>query len=253
MFIHCELVILMLALTLDGRVHTGEIIGGHEAVAHSRPYMLVLELHQQNGKKEHCDGFLLNEDFVMTAAHCQARSYTVSLGVHNFHNSNGVQRVSVQQAFPHKDYNATALMNDIMILKLSSKAKFSNNVKPIALAGQSDGSLPKSCIVSGWGATDKHNKLSFVLMEVNVTLIDNKQCAEESLYCSEGETGPGSGDSGGPLVCEDGKAYGVVSCSWKPNPGGPLTYAFTKIPDYRGWIDETIKNAGKRFNTPNIH
>ncbi|XP_070816901.1 granzyme B-like [Chaetodon trifascialis] len=249
MFIHCELVILMVALTLDGRVHTGEIIGGHEAVAHSRPYMLALELHQQNGKKGGCDGFLLNEDFVMTAAHCQAMSYTVSLGVHNIHNSNGVQRVSVQQAFPHKDYNATIFINDIMLLKLSSKAKFSHNVKPIALAGQTDGSLPKSCIVSGWGATGKNPKGSAVLMEVNVTLVDNKQCAEEKFYCSEGQTGPGGGDSGGPLVCEDGKAYGVVSFSGNLKPNGPLIYAFTKIPEYRSWIDETIKNAEKRSHT----
>lgn len=53
-------------------VHTGEIIGGHEAVAHSRPYMVLLELHKPGGQKAHCDGFLVNEHFVVTAAHCQA-------------------------------------------------------------------------------------------------------------------------------------------------------------------------------------
>lgn len=54
-------------------VHTAEIIGGHEAVPHSRPYMVLLQRHVQANKIIHCDGFLLNEDFVMTAAHCQAR------------------------------------------------------------------------------------------------------------------------------------------------------------------------------------
>ncbi|XP_041791006.1 granzyme B(G,H) [Chelmon rostratus] len=244
MHIHWKLITLILALTLDGRVHAGQIFGGHEAVAHSRPYMVVLDLHKQDGRKTNCAGFLLNEDFVMTAAHCQAQSYTVKLGVHNIHNNNEIQCVSVQQTFPHKDYNETGYRNDIMLLKLSSKANFSNHVKPIALAGQADDSLPKSCIVSGWGITDKNSKfMSDVLMEVNVTLIDNKQCAKDNLYCSEGETGPRKGDSGGPLVCEDGKAYGVVSSCFKPNSGGPLIYSFAKISDYRSWIDLIVKNA----------
>ncbi|XP_028443780.1 granzyme B-like [Perca flavescens] len=230
MSIHCQLLILILALTLDGQVHTGEVIGGREAVPHSRPYMVLLEQRMPSGNKKNCGGFLLNEDFVMTAAHCQASSYTVILGVHNVYSSNGIQRSSVVQTFPHKDYDETDLSNDIMLLKLSSKANFSTNVQPIALAGQGDGSLPKSCIVSGWGRTDKHIKhMSLVLMEANVTI--STECEKEKSYCTEGETGPGNGDSGGPLVCEDGKAYGVVSSGYLNK------YSYAKIPDYRSWID----------------
>lgn len=39
---------------------------------HSRPYMVVLQRHTQENVTVFCDGFLLNEVFVMTAAHCQA-------------------------------------------------------------------------------------------------------------------------------------------------------------------------------------
>ncbi|XP_035509584.1 granzyme G, partial [Morone saxatilis] len=232
MFIHCKLAILILALILDGQVHTGEIIEGHEAVPHSRPYMVLLKQHMQDGKALWCGGFLLNEDFVMTAAHCNARRYTVFLGLHRFHESNGVQHIDVEQAFPHENYNETDnLKNDIMLLKLSSKATFSEKVKPIALADGGDDSLPKSCSISGWGRTNREIKyMSLVLMEANVTLIDDEQCAKENLYCSEGETGPGEGDSGGPLVCEDGKAYGVVSFTLKPESGGPVIHGYTKIP-----------------------
>ncbi|XP_039667646.1 granzyme B [Perca fluviatilis] len=244
MSIHCQLLILILALTLDGQVHTGEIIGGQEAVPHSRPYMVLLEQRMQDGTRKNCGGFLLNEDFVMTAAHCQASSYTVLLGLHNFHNSNELQRISVEQAFPHKDYNKIDLNNDIMLLKLSSKAKFSKNVQPIALAGRGDGSLPKSCIVSGWGRTDENiPNMSVVLMEANVTLIDSKQCPTNNVYCSKGVTGPGKGDSGGPLVCGDRKAYGVVSHDFRPESGGPVIHCFAKIPDYRSWIQLTMTNA----------
>lgn len=79
----------------------------------------------------------------------------------------------------------------LFFLQLSSKAKFSENVKPIPLASHDDGTLPKSCILPGWGRTDKNSKyLSPTLMETSITLIDNKKCAMENFYCSQGDTGP---------------------------------------------------------------
>uniref|UniRef100_A0A671UCK6 trypsin n=1 Tax=Sparus aurata TaxID=8175 RepID=A0A671UCK6_SPAAU len=242
MFIHCELIILSLALALDGRVHSARIIGGHEAVPHSRPYMAIV---MGKGGKIHCGGFLLNKNFVMTAAHCQDKSYEVLLGVHNIQKINDAQRVSVEQAFPHEGFNKSTYENDIMLLKLSSKVKFNNvNVKAIILADECDGSLPKSCLVSGWGVTENNKRGSDVLMEVNVTLYDDSGCAERNCYCSVGKTGPGEGDSGGPLVCEDGKAYGVVSFWSNPKDSDPV-YVYTKIPDYRSWINSVTEHHGK--------
>ncbi|XP_019110637.1 mast cell protease 1 [Larimichthys crocea] len=244
MSIHCELIILILALTLDGQVHTGQIYGGKVAEPHSRPYMAILEAKMSNGLIKHCGGFILTEDFVMTAAHCQAKSYRVLLGVHDFFKTKEIQSVDVEKAFPHKDYNSTDYINDVMILKLSSKVKFSKTVKAIPLAGQNDGS-PKSCIVSGWGSTSKENepgqRMSRVLMEVNVTLIDNEFCKNNDMYCSEGEVGPRIGDSGGPLVCEDGKAYGVVSNFFQDS--SPSLCSYSMISDHMSWIVSTIKNA----------
>ncbi|XP_034386817.1 granzyme E-like [Cyclopterus lumpus] len=237
MFLHPELLALLLVLTLGGRVRAAKIIGGREAEPHSRPYMALVELREEDGQKKHCGGFLLQEDFVMTAAHCQARFYTVYLGLHRVPKGAEIQRLSVKQSYPHEDFTFTDFKNDIMLLKLSSKANFTQNVRPIALADKSDVSLPNSCLVSGWGATHENTKhMSRVLMEVNVTLADRQRCAEDHLYCSEEKTGPSKGDSGGPLVCE-GKAYGVASVSFQPKSN---LYYFTKIPDYRSWIDPIV-------------
>lgn len=54
-------------------VYTGQIIGGREVVPHSKPYMVLLELHNLGGHNKYCDGFIVNEDFVLTAAHCHAK------------------------------------------------------------------------------------------------------------------------------------------------------------------------------------
>lgn len=74
-------------------------------------------------------------------------------------------------------------------LQLRTKAKFSTNVKPIALAGKGNGTLPKSCFVSGWGKTKVNSSdLSSILREVNVTLTE--ECLLETCYCSKGVIGP---------------------------------------------------------------
>jgi hypothetical protein len=51
---------------------SGEIIRGHKAKPHSHPYMAYLQ-RLDNGFWKMCGGFLIQEDFVMTAAHCSGR------------------------------------------------------------------------------------------------------------------------------------------------------------------------------------
>lgn len=78
-----------------------------------------------------------------------------------------------------------------LFLKLSTKAIFNKDVRPIELPQEDIDFLPESCFVSGWGRNNKEtNYLSVTLMEVNVTLIDNENCTKSKSYCSEGEAGP---------------------------------------------------------------
>ena len=50
-----------------------EIIGGVESKPHSHPYMAHLEILTDGGFTATCGGFLISEEFVMTAAHCKGR------------------------------------------------------------------------------------------------------------------------------------------------------------------------------------
>ncbi|XP_026016013.1 granzyme G-like isoform X2 [Astatotilapia calliptera] len=111
------LALLVLVLTLEEQVYLGKITGGHEAVPHSRPYMVLLERNMSDGQKKYCGGFLLNEDFVMTAAHCHAKSYIVVVGLHNVRSSKETQRISVEETFPHEQFNPISFVNDVMLLK----------------------------------------------------------------------------------------------------------------------------------------
>uniref|UniRef100_A0A674IGD6 Peptidase S1 domain-containing protein n=1 Tax=Terrapene triunguis TaxID=2587831 RepID=A0A674IGD6_9SAUR len=46
-----------------------QIIGGWEARPHSRPYMAYVKIATWRGVKT-CGGFLIRDDVVLTAAHC---------------------------------------------------------------------------------------------------------------------------------------------------------------------------------------
>uniref|UniRef100_A0A3P9KQR8 trypsin n=1 Tax=Oryzias latipes TaxID=8090 RepID=A0A3P9KQR8_ORYLA len=239
----CELVVVTVVLVFYGQGFAGEIIGGSEAKPHSRPYMALLKRNVSQNQVKYCDGFLLDEDFLMTAAHCQAEFITVYLGLHYVHDKKNVQEITVKEAFPYKDYREDGFVNDLMLLKLSSKAHINNYVKPIALADHNS-PVPQHCIVSGWGKTSMNAKLtSNKLMEVEVTLIGDENCPNENSFCSEGKTGPGRGDSGGPLVCEGEVAYGVVSSIYTPPSGGKQLYVFAKISDQKRWITSTMKKS----------
>ncbi|XP_012715255.3 granzyme G isoform X1 [Fundulus heteroclitus] len=238
MFIYCTQAVLMLVLTFQRESHAGRVLGGHEVVPHSRPYVVLLKTIDQNDTPNFCGGFLITEDFVVTAAHCKAKSYKVIPGLHQY---NERHILSVKENFVHNYYNENDYTNDIMLLKLSSKAVWNDKVKPIALADQQGNSLPTLCTVCGWGPTSsKETHMSSTLMEASVTLINNELCVKENVYCSEGDKGPSKGDSGGPLVCEDGKAYGVVSASQTTN--GSMLYKYTKIKDNIDWINNIIRN-----------
>ncbi|XP_008405443.1 granzyme-like protein 1 [Poecilia reticulata] len=233
----CNLAVLMLLLTFESPVYAGKIIGGKEVDPHKRPYMVFLRIRNAQNNLELCGGFLIREDFVMTAAHCKRndhKSYEVFYGFDKkFEN-----HTKVEKYFPHHRYNNTDFTNDIMLLKLCHNTSSDHHIKHIELAQEENGSLPNSCSVCGW-ELDRSAGMPSKLMEVNITLVKNQNCTREHAYCSEGSTGTCGGDSGGPLVC-NGRAYGVVSASQPFN--GSTLYKYTNIPDTIDWINNILKD-----------
>ncbi|KAL1023041.1 hypothetical protein UPYG_G00035710 [Umbra pygmaea] len=224
-----------LLLVLIGRVEPMYIYGGKEAIPHSRPYMVLLNMTSVNSNKpKYCDGFLVREDFVITAAHCTASYTKVKLGVHNVLEKD-VLEILVEKEFPHPNYSDSSFANDIMLLKLEKNASFSNNVCCIDLPHTANEKVPKNCLVSGWGVYNNATAGgSPVLREVNVTL-ESENCSNIHEVLSLGPNGPLVGDSGSPLVC-NGLAYGVVS-------GGDWNNKYYMcLSDYLDWITDTMMN-----------
>ncbi|KAL4000111.1 galanin receptor 2 [Sarotherodon galilaeus] len=227
-----------------------DIIHGEKAPENSMLYMASV---QNNNGRHVCGGFLITEDFVVSAAHCNDSSPTyVVLGNHNLKNSNH-QQIKIENKTIHENYKHAGLGDDIMLIKLSEKVQPGHGVERIQLPpAEINLNENQVCQVAGWGKTTTDaNKPADELMVANVSIIDKQVCIKlwddlpDNVICAGGyDTDKGfcQGDSGGPLVC-NGSAYGVVSFNYKGNcsyPSKPNIY--TDISKYRQWIDRIVKS-----------
>ncbi|KAG3261019.1 granzyme B [Ictidomys tridecemlineatus] len=244
-----HLLLLLLAFFLPPKAQAGEIIGGHESKPHSRPYMAYLEFVAQ-GESKMCGGFLIREDFVLTAAHCLGRPMCVTLGAHNIENKEeNHQVIPVKRTIPHPYYDNQSFHNDIMLLQLEKKAKLNATVQPIKLPRDKDKVKPgKVCLVAGWGRMATNGNYPNTLQEVELTLQEDQVCKKLFRnYNSNIEICAGDpkkknaffqGDSGGPLVCNH-VAQGIVSYT---NNNGTPPGVYTKVSRFLQWIKETMES-----------
>ncbi|MBN3286079.1 MCT1A protease, partial [Polyodon spathula] len=231
------------------------IINGKKAKVNSLSYMASI---QMNGKHK-CGGFLIRNNFVMTAAHCNVsgNSLSVVLGPHNLNDVQDSQRFSVASFTRHNKYTGKPLQNDIMLLQLKPPVKLNKKMK-LATLPKKEKQLKNGtkCIVAGWGVTKTEKPTTANLQVVDVTVVDKEECKKvwnkfkteitAEMICAGGyktDKGACQGDSGGPLMC-NGVATGIVSF----NRGGNCNYpdvpnVYTSISSYLPWIKKILKKA----------
>ncbi|XP_076982624.1 granzyme H isoform X1 [Tamandua tetradactyla] len=241
--------LLLLVFPLPLWAGAEEIIGGHEAKRHSRPYMAFLQFLAQESKKR-CGGVLVQEDFVLTAAHCWGSSINVTLGAHNIKEWERTQQlIPVRRATCHPAYNPKNFSNDIMLLQLERKAKQTAAVRPLRLARSKAQVRPRQvCSVAGWGRVALGVPTS-TLHEVQLTVQEDQECTSRfpkhyspvtEICVGDVETMKISfqGDSGGPLVCNN-VVQGIFSYGSK---NGKPPGVFMKVSHFLPWIKKIMKH-----------
>ncbi|XP_008283230.1 chymotrypsin-like protease CTRL-1 [Stegastes partitus] len=228
-----------------------KIVNGETAVSGSWPWQVSL----QDSRGFHfCGGSLINQNWVVTAAHCRvsARDHRVILGEHDRQsNSEPIQVKTISRAITHPYYNTQNFNNDITLLKLSSPAQMTARVSPVCLASSST-SIPSgtTCVTTGWGRTGQTSSPRY-LQQAALPLMSPAQCRQywgqnritDAMICG-GASGVSScqDDSGGPLVCQSGSVWSLVGIvSWGTsncNVRTPAVYA--RVSYLRQWIDQTV-------------
>ncbi|XP_025900258.1 trypsin II-P29 [Nothoprocta perdicaria] len=231
-------------VAVPGDADDDKIVGGYNCPAHSVPYQVSL-----NSGYHFCGGSLINNQWVLSAAHCYKSSMQVRLGEYNIdvqEDSEVVRRASL--IIRHPKYSSLTLNNDIMLIKLASAVTFSADVQPIALPSAC-AKVGTECLISGWGNTLSNGYNSPEILQcVKAPVLSDQACQAaypgeitSSMMCVgflEGGKDSCQGDSGGPVVC-DGTLQGIVSwgygCAQKGYPG-----VYTKVCNFLSWIQETI-------------
>ncbi|XP_061594941.1 serine protease 38-like [Cololabis saira] len=250
-----NLMLLSLLTFLQHNAQGSEIVRGAKVPDNSMLYMASVQIEG----KHSCGGFLVSEDFVLTAAHCNHKDFmTVVLGTHNLKKVNdGTMRYNITRCI-HKDYKGVKYGNDIMLLKLSKKVKLNSKVQPIRLPGAQITVKDKAkCNVAGWGKTKTGGNSSEVLKAADVSVVNLNECRRKwererelpnNIICAGGygsKKGFCDGDSGGPLVYNK-MAVGIVSFNLKGDCNYPnVPNVYTDISKYIPWIQKILKQ--KRF------
>lgn len=201
------------------------IIGGNEVKIEDFYWQVSMSFKGNHA----CGGSIISEDRILTAAHCIYRINRPDKYKHiliragsRHHNKGGVQ-VKITKIIQHPDFNVPSyLNNDIAVIILQEKLKFSSTIGSIPIPVQDEVLRPNSMVsITGWGLTKDTYSTKVAgtenLLGIEVPVVDFDRCAKaykkypgrarltDFMFCA-GLLGVGGrdacqGDSGGILLC----------------------------------------------------
>ncbi|CAF2765003.1 unnamed protein product [Rotaria sp. Silwood2] len=257
------------------------IINGEKAIPYSWSMIVSLRydcLKNDNLTTHCCGGSILNEHYILTAAHCVdkinqssilSQNITIAAGIHNLTEVNQTIR-RVDRIFIHSDYTGPVhwFKNDIAILHrsepldLDTNPRITRTCRPPRMSTQQDAReyrLNGSMLaVIGWGLLNRpFNVKPQVLQQLHIYAVHHihPTCAQyisdvDVQFCAGVYEGS-KGDSGGPVLQWLGDhweqvgiaSYVVMGCAAVGHPS-----VYTRLTSFHDWI-EWIMNPGNYRTT----
>ena len=220
------------------------ISGGRNVSEGEMPWMVRLNVSFLDDNKETCGGFILNENWVITAAHCLSRVVSVraSAGRISYDwisNNEQVMVIPNSNFYLHPQHNELTMENDIGLIHMPQSLRFNQYVKPICVhdvsscdveppgnSNQVDFCL-SNITSAGWGLAGAAGSVSNYLKAVDMKIVPRDQCQRQyppsrilpQHICAKGQQPGGDtcpGDSGG-LYFQNQKAVAVGIISFGPH------------------------------------
>ncbi|XP_075210716.1 chymotrypsinogen A-like [Lycorma delicatula] len=252
------------------------IVGGIILSSHRYPWMAMILKIRGPVDNFHCGGSIINNKYILTAAHCVYISgdgikkvlapfdvYKIILGAYDQYNPKEDTRkyYSVKEIKTTESYSSCSLhdINDIALMKLDREIEFSWAISPVCLpfpfVFNYTGTMAG---VAGWGTEHFEGNASRYPKEALVEVISNSKClmaldvgqhfAEDTsaAFCAFSKNVDAcKGDSGGPLtISQKDKKIQIGIVSWGINCAKEIyPGVYTKLPNYVNWIYENTADA----------
>jgi secreted trypsin-like serine protease len=231
------------------------IVGGTAVPNGKYPFMAYLKLYRNGKRSGFCGGSLIDQDSVLTAAHCliNTTGAVVVVGRTDLRKKNRGQEIGASRAFIHPRYYGNGY--DAAVLKLSRPVK---GIKPIKLATARQNDLEKPghiLTAAGWGVRKQRivrpDILPKRMRDMSIPVVSDSRAKRAyqsqglkylpSLQVAAGKKGKSVcyGDSGGPLF-DSGSRTQVGITSEGPRSCGstpyPAVYTEVNNPEIRNFI-----------------
>uniref|UniRef100_A0A182QL12 CLIP domain-containing serine protease n=1 Tax=Anopheles farauti TaxID=69004 RepID=A0A182QL12_9DIPT len=254
------------------------IFGGNLTQVDEFPWTALIQYDEGDGNFNfYCGGSLINERYVVTAAHCliginrRWKVHRVRLGEWDLQSEDDCCEdhcaksrpidLEIEKIVAHRNYDTRdqSKANDIALIRLSRSVAYSDTVRPIclpwtdALRGRSH--VGYESYAAGWGKTEtstaSERKLKVLL---NVTTLEECSPAyrrsgvalKRTHLCAGGMKGKDTcrGDSGGPLMRQIGGSWyliGVVSFGPQKCGTALVPGVYSNVAEYVDWIRDNIE------------
>ena len=247
------------------------IIRGQEVSHKSRyPWMVFVKSVLFKGfhgfAMELCTGSVINDRFILTAAHCLNKrpgvwrmSVSVFISMHCKSEGTGVDDGwPVKTYTVHERYTGSGNFYDIALIELAEPLKFTQTFSPICFPNFTG---YDNFLAAGWGQKDGDHPIfgtikadTDCLREADLDVVDEGDCKRHWPYldqdmalCAGGKTNVCQGDSGGPLMTrKGGNMYQVGIGSFARTDCGIATETpavFEKVSAHFDWIRSKTRNA----------
>lgn len=247
-------------------VEDARIVGGDDADIVNFPWQISM---QSNTGSHFCGGSVLNQDWILSAAHCvdgtSPTSIRIAAGFTKQNESNNGQVRQVAEIISYPGYVSPEFGKDVALLRLSSPLDLSDaNVAAIEIVTPADeaaGLVNANVLstVTGWGTLSPGGSLPNTLQKVDVPLVTNADAnaAYPNTDITDDQLAAGiigiggvdacQGDSGGPLVVPNANRDGFllagvvswgISCADRRYPG-----LYARVASFASWIQENVGTA----------
>ncbi|XP_049813037.1 trypsin-1-like [Schistocerca nitens] len=235
--------------------HQSRIVNGTDAADGEFPF--VVQYVYLLGSPE-CGASVINEYWVMTAAHCVYLSDVENMYIRpgtNDGRDDEAPMIHASERVVHENFSMVSLENDIALLKLEQPLSFGPKIQPALLPEPFEQTAAGTeATVVGWGMTEAYPYTN-ALQKADIVVWSDEDCQQAysdydyqplpSNICAglpEGGRGQCNGDSGSPLIA-NGYQIGIVSWSRKPCASKGSPGVFTEVSYYVDWIKEKTSNS----------